>query len=110
VRRSARIYSLDRIAPWPVQVNDPGMAYSPLSNTTKRPADNELYDRGCDLVEAAIEIRRLADDPAAARAVPALLGCMEASLHELGCAVVWTRRAATRYGPTRWRIACTAAS
>jgi hypothetical protein len=40
------------------------------------------------LVEAAMEIRHLADDPAAARAVPALLGCVEAALHELGCAVV----------------------
>jgi hypothetical protein len=64
------------------------MPNSPISHTTRRPADNELYDRGCDLVEAAIEIRQLADDPAAARAVPALLGCVEAALHELGCAVV----------------------
>jgi hypothetical protein len=51
-----------------------------------RPADNELYDRGCDLVEAAMAIRDLADDPGALRAVPALLGCIEAALHELGCA------------------------
>ena len=35
-----------------------------------------------------MEIRHLADDPAAARAVPALLGCVEAALHELGRAVV----------------------
>jgi hypothetical protein len=83
-----RIYSLDRIAPSPAQVNDPGMPNSPIPHTTRRPADNELYDRGCDLVEAAMEIRHLADDPAAARAVPALLGCVEAALHELGCAVV----------------------
>jgi hypothetical protein len=53
-----------------------------------RPADNDLYDRGCDLVGAAIAIRRLADDPGADRAVPALLGCMEATMHELGCAAV----------------------
>jgi hypothetical protein len=51
-----------------------------------RPPDNELYDRGCDLVEATMAIRRLADDPGAGRALPALLGCIEAALHELGCA------------------------
>ncbi len=33
-------------------------------------------------------IRRLADDPGAERAVPALLGCMEAAMHALGCAAV----------------------
>lgn len=31
-------------------------------------------------------IRRLAGDPGAERAVPALLGCIEAALHELACA------------------------
>jgi hypothetical protein len=48
-----------------------------------RPADNELYDRGCDLVEAAAAIRRVADAPEAVRAVPAALGCIEAALREL---------------------------
>jgi hypothetical protein len=48
-----------------------------------RAPDNELYDRGCDLVDAAAAIRRLADAPEAARAVPAVLGCVEAALHEL---------------------------
>jgi hypothetical protein len=62
------------------------MPLSPVSRASKRPPDNELYDRGCDLVEAAVAIRRLSDDPAAGRAVPALLGCVEAALHELGCA------------------------
>ena len=33
-------------------------------------------------------IRRLAADPRAERAVPALLGCVEAAMHELGCAAV----------------------
>ncbi len=32
-------------------------------------------------------IRRLADDPCAGRALPALLGCVETALRELGCAV-----------------------
>jgi hypothetical protein len=53
---------------------------------SRHPADNELYDRGCDLIEAATAIRNLADDPAAWRAVPAVLGCIEAALRELGCA------------------------
>jgi hypothetical protein len=46
-------------------------------------AENGLYDLGCDLVEAAAGIARCAADPAAARAVPALLGCVEAALREL---------------------------
>ncbi len=57
------------------------------SRAGKRPADNELYDHGCDLVEAAMAIRRLSEDRGAARAVPALLGCFESALHELGGAV-----------------------
>jgi hypothetical protein len=54
-----------------------------VSSPSTRPPDNELYDRGCDLVEAAASIRRLAADPRAARAVPAVLGCLEAALQEL---------------------------
>ena len=60
----------------------PAMHPSAVS-TSSRPADNELYDRGCDLVEAAASIRRLACDPQAARAVPAVLGCVETALSEL---------------------------
>lgn len=56
------------------------------SRASTRTADNELYDRGCDLVEAAMAIRDLAGDPAAGRAVPAVLGCIESALRELGCA------------------------
>jgi hypothetical protein len=48
-----------------------------------RAPDNELFDRGCDLVEAAVCIRRAADAPEAARAIPAVLGCVEAALREL---------------------------
>jgi hypothetical protein len=54
-------------------------AISPL----QRAPDNELYDRGCDLVEAAAAIRRAAGATEAARAVPAVIGCMQAALHEL---------------------------
>jgi hypothetical protein len=80
------IYSLDRIVQPSAPVHDAAMPPSPASQGSKRPADNELYDRGCDLVEAAIAIRRLVDDPGAGRALPAVLGCIEAALHELGCA------------------------
>jgi hypothetical protein len=51
-----------------------------------RAPDNELFDRACDLLEAAGAIRRLAADPRSARAVPGLLGCIEASLDELAAA------------------------
>jgi hypothetical protein len=51
---------------------------------TQSDAENELYDLGCDLVESAAAISRRAADPCAARAVPALLGCIEAALKELG--------------------------
>ena len=51
--------------------------------SSARAPDNELYDRGCDLVEAATAIRRVANAPEAARAVPAVLGCIEAALREL---------------------------
>ena len=58
----------------------------PAQSTSRRNADNELYDFGCDLVEAAAEIRRAAASPDADPAVPALLGCIEAALYELSCA------------------------
>lgn len=50
---------------------------------TQRAPDNELYDRGCDLVEAAAAIGRAAGAPEAARAIPAVLGCIEVALREL---------------------------
>jgi len=57
------------------------------SGTRSRPPDNELYDRGCDLVEAALAIRRLASCEGAERALPAVLGCMESALQDLRDAV-----------------------
>ena len=59
-----------------------GMTVSSARTPTRAP-DNELYDRGCDLVEAATAIRRVADAPEATRAIPAVLGCIEAALREL---------------------------
>jgi hypothetical protein len=70
-----------------------------VASPSTRPPDNELYDCGCDLVEAATSIRRLAVDPRAARAVPAVLGCLEATQHELrgACAAMaQTTDSATR--------------
>jgi hypothetical protein len=49
----------------------------------RREPDNELFDHGCDLVQAAAAIRRAAGSPQAARAVPAVLGCIESALEEL---------------------------
>ena len=59
------------------------MRTSPTARATRRAADNELYDRGCDLVEAAAAIRGAAGEPEAARAVPAVLGYIESALQEL---------------------------
>jgi hypothetical protein len=54
-----------------------------MRSVVSREPDNELYDRGCDLVEAATAIRAAADSRAAGRAVPAVLGCIESALQEL---------------------------
>ena len=59
------------------------MHASPATKPTPRAADNELFDQGCDLVAAASAIRRAAGAPEAARAVPAVLGCIESALQEL---------------------------
>ena len=61
----------------------PGMSVSSDRTPSSRAPDNELYDRGCDLVEAAAAIRRVSGADEAARAVPAVLGCIESALHEL---------------------------
>jgi hypothetical protein len=59
------------------------MRATTLASPGSREPDNELYDRGCDLVEAATAIRRAAASREAGRAVPAVLGCIEAALQEL---------------------------
>jgi len=59
------------------------MHASLATKPTPRAADNELFDQGCDLVAAASAIRRAAGAPEAARAVPAVLGCIESALREL---------------------------
>jgi hypothetical protein len=59
------------------------MHASVATKPTSRSADNELFDQGCDLVAAASAIRQAAGAPEAARAVPAVLGCIESALQEL---------------------------
>jgi hypothetical protein len=49
----------------------------------ERDAVNELYDCGCDLVEAAAAIRRAAQSTDVAPAAPAVLGCIESAVAEL---------------------------
>ena len=70
-----------------------------------RAPDNELYDRGADLVEAAMAIRRVAGSPEASRAVPAVLGCIESALGELEAATTALEQAVAEVASTRpgWR-------
>jgi hypothetical protein len=49
----------------------------------RRSPENELFDRACDLVDTARALRSAAGAPDAGRAAPAVLGCLEAALHEL---------------------------
>src|SRR5215213_7307093 len=83
----APIYRLDRIVEVRELTHASGMHPARGSQARKRPADNELFDGGCDLVEAAMAIRRLSEDRGARGAVPALVGCIESALHELSRAV-----------------------
>jgi hypothetical protein len=75
----------------------PQMSVSPGRTPSLRAADNELYDRGCDLVEAATAIRRASGYADAARAVPAVLGCIESALHELLWASAALEETTTRF-------------
>ena len=59
------------------------MPHLAFRSSSHRDADNELYDRGAELIESATEIRRLVTSPEAAPALPALLGCLESALGEL---------------------------
>ena len=80
------IYILGLMAAVPDSSHTQAMHVSGVESRSRRDAGNELYDSGCDLVEAATAIRRAAAHPDAARAVPALLGCLEVAMHELAVA------------------------
>lgn len=90
------ICRLDRMASRPDPRNAPHMSVSPGRTPSFRAADNELYDRGCDLVEAATAIRRVSGAADAARAVPAVLGCIESALQELLWATAALEETTTR--------------
>lgn len=77
------ICTLDRMAEVNRRVHAALMTPSASLSPSPRNADNALYDRACELVEAAVAIRRGATDPDATPAVPAVLGCIGAALHEL---------------------------
>lgn len=81
--RIALICSLNSIAARRVQLDLEVMRSFVQTRDTQPDADNELFDRGCDLVQAAADIRHAAESPQAIRAVPAVLGCMESALEEL---------------------------
>lgn len=59
-----------------------------------RDAVNDLYDHGCDLVEAAAALHSGSDAPGAGRAVPAVTSCLEGALRELALTVAGLERAA----------------
>ena len=62
---------------------------------TAESAVNELYDHGADLVGATAALRERAAVPAAARAAPAVVGCVEAALRNLTAATAALERAAS---------------
>jgi hypothetical protein len=78
-----------------------GMRASPTSGSLARAPDNELYDRGADLVEAATAIRRVAASAEAGRAVPAVLGCIESALRELVLASAALEQTTADVAPSR---------
>lgn len=57
----------------------------PTGRLTQVPRDpsNELYDRACDLLDAAQRLSRALDLPGTEPALAATLGCVQAALHEL---------------------------
>jgi hypothetical protein len=69
------------------------MSRSAVWTPSRRSPDIELYDRGCDLVEAATAIRQGVTDSDASPALPALLGCLEAALRELADAAATLQQA-----------------
>jgi hypothetical protein len=75
------------------------MALSAATGSALHEPENELYDHGCDLVQAARAIRTAAGSARATRAIPAVLGCFEAALEELLWAAALLEEAATRAVP-----------
>lgn len=59
--------------------------------------DLEVYDRACDLIEAAAGLRRAAAALDTGEVTPAVLGCVEAALGDLRCATALLERASARH-------------
>ena len=72
-----------------------------LDPTPRRDADCDLYDHGCDLVTAAVAIRTVVDRPGAVTAAPALLGCLEAAISEIGLACLALERSTGELAESR---------
>jgi hypothetical protein len=66
-----------------------------------REPHNALFDRACDLLDAAGAIRSAAGAPPAAPAAPAVLGCIEAALRELVQATTALEQASAQAIETR---------
>ena len=56
--------------------------------------DIELYDAACSLLEAAQELRALAERTRSAAAIAPTLGCLQATVRELGQTYATLRRRA----------------
>jgi hypothetical protein len=77
-----------------------------MRTTIREQAENELYERAGELVEAAAAVRRAAGRPGAAdavQAVPAVLGCMQDAIRDLNLAAVALERAAAEAVQARGR-------
>jgi hypothetical protein len=74
-----------------------------LESSPRDPA-NELYDRACDLLAAATELRRAAARDNNEAAVAATLNCLEAALEETAVAVDLLRDGSLRRIAAAWPI------
>lgn len=83
--------------------------HTAIRDVPRREPENELYDRACDLVEAAAAIRRLAREPDAVQVVPAVLGSVHDAIGNLNIACVEMEQTvaeavrARGQGDDRWR-------
>ena len=69
---------------------------TPQGAVFERAAENELYDRACDVLLAAQDLRRAASHDGTSVAIAASLGCVEETLSELGEAMGELGAAAVR--------------
>jgi hypothetical protein len=77
------------------------MSVSRVWPHARRSPENELFDRACDLLDAARALRSATGAPDAGRAAPAVLGCLEAALHELALTATGLEQSSAIDGGTR---------